>query len=278
MTSYKRFSDKIIVITGAASGIGKAIVEKLAAAGAILILIDINDAATHAFAQQLNQQYGNIADARPADVNNAQAMNDIMYSIVAKYGRLDYLFNNAGLGIVGLMQDIDLVQWQRIVQINLMGTVHGCIPAYKIMVQQGSGHIVNTASLAGLTGFPTSIPYSAAKHAVIGLSRAMRTEGKALGIRVTAVCPGFVESNLYDTSIVASQENQKIVRQTPFKRITAAQAADIILEGVLKNRELLIFPFYARLIAWFTWLMPNALQWFYQKNLVKYRQTNLKKN
>jgi NAD(P)-dependent dehydrogenase (short-subunit alcohol dehydrogenase family) len=272
--SLKEFNHKIVLITGGASGIGKAIAEKLAMAGAILIIADLQAEQGQQVAQSLSQQYGSTAQAHGLDVCDAQAVSHLLNQIIAQYGRLDYLFNNAGIGIVGEMQHISLEQWQRVIQVNLMGVVHGCMEAYKIMLQQGSGHIINTASLAGLTGFPTAVPYAASKHAVIGLSRSLRAEGKDLNIKVSAICPGFVESNLYDSSLTAAKGTNRLVRNTPFRRMTAAGAADIILKGVLRNRELIIFPFYSRLIAWLTVLFPAPLKWIYQKNMRNFRQAN----
>ena len=269
------FSGKTVFITGGASGIGKALCKKLAAAGAILVIADLQGNLAQQLAQQLNQQYGSRVEAIALDVADANAVQQALREFVTQYQRLDYLFNNAGIGIVGEMQYISAEQWQRVLQVNLMGVVYGCTEAYRIMLQQpNGGHIVNTASLAGLTGFPTAVPYATAKHAVVGLTRSLRAEGKDLGIKVSAICPGFVESNLYDSSLTAGKDTSRLIRNIPFRRMTADRAADIILHGVAKNLELITFPYYTRLIAWLTLLFPLPLQWLYQRNLREFRKAN----
>jgi NAD(P)-dependent dehydrogenase (short-subunit alcohol dehydrogenase family) len=115
----------------------------------------------------------------------------LVSDLVARYGVLDYIFNNAGISVCADARDLEIAHWRKVIDVNLMGVVYGTHAAYQQMVKQGHGHIVNIASLAGLVPFPTNAPYAASKHAVVGLSLSMRTEGEALGVKVSAVCPGF---------------------------------------------------------------------------------------
>lgn len=272
---HQIFSGKTVFVTGGASGIGKAICTRLAAAGAILIIADLQAQLAQELAAQLTQQYGGKITALGLDVSDEQALRKALRDTTAQYGQLDYLFNNAGIGIVGEMQHISSEQWRRIIEVNLMGVIYGCAEAYAIMLQQAKGgHIVNTASLAGLTGFPTAVPYATSKHAVVGLTRSLRAEGRDYNIRVSAVCPGFVESNLYDSSLTAGKNSRKLIRNIPFRRISAERAADIILRGVAQNREIIAFPWYTTLIAWLTVLFPLPLRLLYAKSIREFRQKN----
>src|SRR5207248_6593438 len=115
-----------------------------------------------------------------------------------RHGRLDLMVNNAGIGIGGETRELLLAHWDRIIDVNLRGVVHGVHAAYPVMIEQGSGHIVNTASLAGLLPSPGATPYAMTKHAVVGLSLSLRGEAAAYGVRVTAVCPGVVETPILD--------------------------------------------------------------------------------
>src|SRR5262249_53198793 len=138
-----------------------------------------------------------------------------------------------------------------VVDINLMGVIYGTTAAYRVMIQQGSGHIVNTASLAGLISGPGMTPYTAAKHAVVGLSKSLRIEAETFGVKVTAVCPGFIQTGIYDAGTYRNFSKEQLLKQIPFKMMTAEDAAHIILRGIQKNKATIVFPFYAR----FWWLL-----------------------
>jgi short-subunit dehydrogenase len=186
--------------------------------------------------------------ALPVDVSDAAAAQRLVDEVVGRFGRLDYLFNNAGLGVVGEVRDLELEHWRRVIDVNLWGTVAATHAAYRVMVRQGRGHIVNIASLAGLIGFPSNAPYTATKHALVGLSTALRAEGEALGVKVSVACPGFVQSNIYHASPMVNAERAKVLATIPFALMPADQAAKQILDGVARNRATIVFPGYARLM------------------------------
>ncbi len=129
------------------------------------------------------------------DVSNEEEVIQLINETVSEYGRLDYLFNNAGIAIGGDARDLTLEQWRRVPEVNLYGELYGTIIAYPIMVGQGSGHIVNVSSAAGLFPGPINAPYCTSKHAVIDLSLSLRVEGADLGVNVCVVCPGYVRTN-----------------------------------------------------------------------------------
>ena len=187
------FRDKVAIVTGGASGIGKAVCEELARHGAIVTVADINEEGAIQVASAITAN-GEQADAVKLDVVNAEDVKKLVKDTAEKYDRLDYMFNNAGITIGGEVRDLSREHWQKILDVNLWGVIYGTTAAYKLMVQQGFGHIVNTASLAGLIPFPMQTMYTASKHAVVGLSRTLRLEGAELGVRVSVICPGAVES------------------------------------------------------------------------------------
>ncbi|MEQ8233644.1 MAG: SDR family oxidoreductase [Gammaproteobacteria bacterium] len=239
---------EVAVITGGASGIGLALGSALAARGATVVLADIDGDAAQSAAARLGPR----ASAVTLDVTDAAAVAAVVADTVEQHGRLDLMVNNAGIAISGEVRDIAVEHWRRVVEVNLMGVVHGCDAAYKQMVKQGHGHIVNIASLAGLVPFPTNASYCATKHAVVGLSQSLRAEGEALGVKVSVVCPGFVATNIFEASQAINVPQEQLAANIPFKLVPAEEAARRILAGVAKNRAVIVFPGYARLSWWLT--------------------------
>lgn len=243
------FKDKIAIVTGAASGIGQAIGAALGAADAVVVIADVNAEGAQQVATAI-QRKGGRAEAAQLDVTSAEAVQRLIDETVARHGRLDLLFNNAGVAAGGEARDLSLADWRRIVDVNLMGVIYGTTAAYAVMVKQGFGHIVNTASLAGLLSAPFMVPYSATKHAVVGLSKSLRAEAADLGVKVTAICPGFIQTNIFEASPWRKVKKDDILQKIPFKIIEAEAAARIILRGVARNKALIVFPGYAKFF-WF---------------------------
>jgi NAD(P)-dependent dehydrogenase (short-subunit alcohol dehydrogenase family) len=243
------FKDKVSIVTGAASGIGQAISEALGEAEAFVVITDVNLEGAQKIASAINERGGK-AEALQLDVTSAEDVQRLVDETVARYGRLDFVFNNAGVGVGGEARDLSLADWRHIVDVNLMGVIYGTAAAYAVMVKQGYGHIVNTASLAGLLGAPFMVPYSATKHAVVGLSKSLRAEAADLGVKVTAICPGFIQTNIFDASPMRRINKEDMLQQVPFKLIEAKEAARIILRGVARNKAMIVFPGYAKFF-WF---------------------------
>lgn len=160
----------VAVVTGAASGIGWALSRVLVHRGVDVALVDRN-AAVSAAAEALTGEGPGTATAAVVDVADAAALGELIASIHHQYGRLDLVFNNAGISMGGEPEELSLAHWKRAIDINLRGVIHGCHAAYPLMKRQGFGRIVNTASLAGLgPGLGTLAPYNATKYGVVGLS------------------------------------------------------------------------------------------------------------
>jgi NAD(P)-dependent dehydrogenase (short-subunit alcohol dehydrogenase family) len=252
-----KFKDKIAIVTGAASGIGRALCEELSRAGAVLIMADIHRDGLQQLAANLTDNGGR-AHTAYLDVSQAEEVQALIDKVISEHGRLDYIFNNAGIAIAGEVRDLSIDHWRRIIDVNLMGVIYGTSAAYPAMIKQGFGHIINTASLAGLVGFPTMIPYVTTKYAVVGLSTSLRTEAEAFGVKVSVVCPGFIQTGIFNAATYIHSTKDELMAQLPFKLISANEAARMILRGVARNKAIIVFPFYGRLI-WWLYRLNNSL-------------------
>ncbi len=265
------FANKIAFITGAGSGIGLAIAGELGARGAVVIATDRDGASAESCARGIVARGGR-AEALTLDVTDCEAVTRAVESAAASHGRLDYIFNNAGVGFAGEVRDSTVEQWRQVLDVNLNGVIYGVLAAYPIMVKQGSGHIVNTASLAGLVISPTMAPYAASKFAVVGLTRALRAEGKMLGVKVTALCPGFVESRVYENSIRAGMGDASVRSIVPFPIVPIDIAVQGLLAGVERNDEIVVLPFLARVLWWMMRLAPSLADARLAKSLANFRR------
>jgi NAD(P)-dependent dehydrogenase (short-subunit alcohol dehydrogenase family) len=189
---------RVAFVTGGASGIGRALCGALVARGASVVVADINASGAAAVARELSARGPGSATSLSLDVADAVGFEHAVGGAHADAGRLDLLFNNAGIGIGGPVEELTPAHWERALDVNLRGVIHGVQAAYPLMLRQRFGHIVNTASLAGLLPFPLGVPYAMTKHAVVGLSVSLRCEAKTYGVRVSAVCPGVIDTPILD--------------------------------------------------------------------------------
>jgi NAD(P)-dependent dehydrogenase (short-subunit alcohol dehydrogenase family) len=231
---------KLAVVTGGASGIGRAIGKQLTARGATVILADNDEALVHTTAGEMGAQ------AKVVDVRDAEAVKQLVDDSVADHGHIDYLFNNAGIAIAGEAYDLSLDDWNRIIDINIRGVVHGVHAAYPIMRDQGFGHIVNTASVAGLAPAPMLTAYAMTKHAVVGLSRGLRAEAKAFGVKVSVVCPGIIDTPIKDNMKAINYDNKTLTENIPVKMMTADTCAEHIMRGVERNKQTIVVTMHGR--------------------------------
>jgi len=196
--TMKDFSGKVAVITGGASGIGLAIAREAAARGMKLVLADIEASALEKAADELASAGADIITV-VTDVSDAAAMENLEAKTFGAYGAIHLLFNNAGVGGGGCIWELDTDYWQWVLGANLWGVIHGMRVFTKHLLAQGEGHIVNTASVAGLMSAPGTGPYTVSKHAVVALSEVLagelRNANAAVGVSV--LCPSFVDTKIY---------------------------------------------------------------------------------
>lgn len=232
--------DKIAIVTGGGSGIGEAVSQELARRGATVVVADINSGDASRVAEAIRRSGGR-AEARQVDVSSEDAVRQMVEETAASHGRLDYLFNNAGIGIGGDARDLTSEHWRRVLGVDLFGVIYGTLAAYPIMTRQGFGHIVNTSSAAGLLPGPFNAPYNTSKHAVVGLSLSLRIEAADLGVKVSVVCPGFVRTSIYQTAVTVNIPQDKARSRLP-AMMEPPRAAQVILDGVEKNQAVIVFP------------------------------------
>lgn len=202
-----------------------------------MVLADRDAERLAAAAEDLGTHTGRV-HATPVDVTDPKQVQRLVEEAAAQHGSLDFLFNNAGVGATMPIELATLEHWRRIVDLNLWGVIYGVHAALPIMRRQGSGHIVNTASLAGLVPLPYQALYATTKYGVVGMSECLRYELAADGIRVSVVCPGNVVSRIFSTAITGEEIDAK----PPEDAIPAEEAAAIILTGVASGEGIIAFP------------------------------------
>lgn len=254
--SYDVFSGKIAVITGAASGLGQGFATEIARAGGTVIAADVNFDGVAKTVEAITSTGGK-AEAHALDVCDSAAVVALVDGTVEKHGRIDYIFNNAGIATQGPVEEIPIENWDEIIDINLKGVVYGTSAAYKHMVKQRSGQIVNTASLAGLVPSPLLSPYSTVKFGVVGLSDSLRVEARSKGVTVTALCPGFIESGIYAAARTSGGFDEEMAREAIPLMVPLEKGVRKLLDGVVKKKRVVTLPFYAYLFLWGYKLTPS---------------------
>lgn len=242
-----QFKDKVAIVTGGASGMGESLCRKLAAAGAKVIAADIAFDNVNRVVEDICSAGGK-AEAASLDVTDKDAVYALVEEVAQNHGRLDYMFNNAGILVVGEIRDMAPGQWDRLMAVNVMGVLHGTLAAYSVMLRQGFGHIVNTASMAGLIYQPVTAAYVMTKQAAVGLSLSLRAEAAALGVKVSVVCPGLVDTSLYTNCQSVKADVQDVLGMLPVRACPSDKAADKILSGAIKNKAVIVFPLHARIL------------------------------
>ncbi len=258
----RTYQDAVAIITGGASGIGRALAEGLAKRGAEVVLADRQVELAEQVADGIREDTDRMASAMEVDVTDFAAVERLVQTTVSTHGRLDYFFNNAGIGIGGEVRDYQLDDWNQVLAVNLHGVVHGVQAAYPVMLQQGYGHIVNTASMAGLIPSPSIVSYAATKHAVVGLSTSLRIEAAEAGVRVSVLCPGAIR-----TPILEGGKYGKNLRPVPpevqraywerLRPMPVDRFADKVLHAVARNKAIIVVPSWWKLIWWVNRLSPS---------------------
>lgn len=189
-----RLQDKVAIVTGGASGIGEFTVREMLKQGAKVVIADFNDTGGQKLADELGENVSFIH----VDVSNEEQVEAMVKHAVDKFGKVDILFSNAGIGSIGSTHELTLEDWNKTISINLSGVFLCAKYALIEMVKQGSGSIVNCASILGHVGQAATASYTAAKGGVVNMTRALALEYASQGIRVNAVCPGYIKTPLLD--------------------------------------------------------------------------------
>ncbi len=254
------------IVTGGGSGIGAALVRALAADGAHVLVADLDLDAATAVASAVTGP--GTAVPRKVDVTSVDDVQAAVDAVVAEHGRIDLLFNNAGITFFGNTEDLTLAQWNAIIDVNVRGVVHGVHAAYPRMIEQGSGHIINTASMGGLMAAGLMTSYVTTKHAVVGLSLALRTEAAGHGVGVTVVCPAAVDTPILDKGDIGRYKGRDfyLEGQGVKEPVDPDVLARRVLAAVADNEAMVIEPRQARI----AWRVGRAAPMFVNKMATKF--------
>lgn len=266
------FKGAVAIVTGGGSGIGRALAEELATRGAAVTVADINEAAAAEVADKIRTAGGD-AEHSPLDVKDNDAVAELVRNTVEKRGRLDFMFNNAGIGVCGELKDFSHDDWKNVLDVDLGGVINGIQAAYPIMLEQGFGHIVNTASIGGMLPLPLIYSYTAAKYAIVGLTLAARVEAQAHGVRMSVVCPGVIRTPLLEMEgdgnrvlfDVSSYGPDEIAAAwAKMKPMDPQEFARRVIALVARNKPIIIVPGWWKII----WMLNRLFPAFFLK-LVK---------
>ncbi|MFE1957496.1 SDR family oxidoreductase [Streptomyces sp. NPDC059479] len=264
----QRFGGQLVLVTGAAGGIGRATAFAFAEAGARIVAVDL-DLEGAARTAELSRLIGAPAAwAEQTDVGDGQAMEKLAEKVATEYGIVDVLVNNAGIGLSGAFLDTTAEDWKKVLDVNLWGVIHGCRVFGRQMAERGQGgHIVNTASAAAYQPSKALPAYSTSKAAVLMLSECLRAELAGQGIGVSAICPGFVNTGITSTARftgVSTEEQErrrrKAARLYGLRNYPPEKVADAVLRAVVRNQAVVPVTPEARGARLLSRIAPGALR------------------
>ncbi|MFJ9124331.1 SDR family oxidoreductase [Streptomyces sp. NPDC102340] len=227
--------DAVAVVTGGGSGIGRAAAHAFARRGARVVVTDLDAGRAHTVAEDVDGQ-GVAARCDVTDLDDLRAVRDLA---LGRFGRVDLVMNNVGILAVGPVEDIPLDAWQRVIDVNLLSVVRSNLVFLPVLLEQGAGHVVNTASTAGLLpyGFDR-LPYTATKHAVVGLSESLALYLRPRGIGVSCLCPAGVATNIVEQ---ITFYGEPATPQGPaFPVVDADSVGELVADGVVEGRFLIL--------------------------------------
>jgi short-subunit dehydrogenase len=253
-----KLNSKIVIITGASSGIGKALATEFAIRGANLVLAARQYVTLCEIAQNLQQEYGIKAIAVECDVAIETDCDNLIKQAIATFGKIDVLINNAGISMRALFNDVDTKVLHQLMDVNFWGTVY-CTKYAMPEILKTKGSIVGVSSIAGYKGLPGRIGYSASKFAMNGFLDALRVENLKTGVHVLTACPGFTASNIRNTALDKSGTQQGESTLHEEKMMTTEEVAKIIADGVKNRARTLIMTGQGKLTVLLSKLLPGLL-------------------
>jgi NAD(P)-dependent dehydrogenase (short-subunit alcohol dehydrogenase family) len=256
---------QVAFVTGAAGGIGRETALELARRGADLAICDVDEEALVRTAEEA-RALGAVVVAGCFDVSDQESMDSFAELVHACFDGVDLLVNNAGIGLVGGLLETTLEDWQRLIDINVMGVVHGIRSFVPHMIERGrGGHVVNIASQAGYQASPALNAYSATKFAVFGLTEALRGELRPHGIGVTAVCPGVINTGITRSTVIrgagAAERQEKLARLYERRGYGPEKVAVHILRAVERDRAVAPVAPEAHVAYALSRISPTASRW-----------------
>jgi len=273
MDLNKRFPQKRVIITGAGSGIGRALAHEFAKKQWNIVIAEINDIRAKETADQV-KNLGGKAITVHCDVTKSDDVDKTVETAIKELGGIDIMINNAGVSAGGYMERISLEDWNWILDINLKSVIYGCRAVIPLFKKQKSGYIINVASYAGLVCLPEMCSYNVAKAGVIAVSETIRTELSPLGIGVSVVCPSFIKTNLMDQFRSPDARQRNLAQGFFNKSIMSVEAvARCIIRSAARNKMHILPQIDAKYMWWskrhFPWLYFKSSAFIYKKGLVE---------
>lgn len=261
----RTFDGKVAVITGAGSGIGRELALDLAARGAVLALSDKDEVGLLETAERCTARHAREVHTEKLDVSDRGAVAEYARAVAADLGRVNAVFNNAGVALHGDFEETPYDEFERIMDVNFWGVVHGSKEFLPHLIASGDGHLVNVSSLFGLMGMPGQTAYNASKFGVRGFSEALRMELLVAGhpVRVTTVHPGGIKTAIARNARTTASHDQETVAKlfdTKLARTTAEAAARTIVEGVLRDKPRIVVGGDAKLLDAYVRLVGSRYQ------------------
>ncbi|WP_295648615.1 SDR family oxidoreductase [uncultured Mucilaginibacter sp.] len=252
------FKDKVVIITGASSGIGKAMAEEFASRGANLILGARQYVTLCEIAQELEKKYNIRAVAVACDVSIQEDCKLLIMQAIQTFKRIDILVNNAGISMRALFKDVDVDVLKRIMDVNFWGTVYSTKYAMPELLKT-KGTVVGVSSIAGYKGLPGRTGYSASKFAMNGFLDSLRVENLKTGINVLTACPGFTNSNIRNTALAKDGTQQGETHMDEGKLMSSEEVAKRIVDGVAARKRTLIMTGQGKLTVLLSKFIPAKL-------------------
>jgi short-subunit dehydrogenase len=250
------FKDKVVIITGASSGIGKSLAEELAKRGANVVLGARQYATLCEITAELETKYSMKALAVQCDVSKEEDCKTLIAQTISTFGKIDVLINNAGLSMRALFNDLDLSVLKNLMDVNFWGTVY-CTKYAMPEILKSKGSIVGVSSIAGYRGLPGRTGYSSSKFAMNGFMESLRTENLKTGVHVMVACPGFTTSNIRVAALSKDGAAHGETSMEEGKMMTSEAVAEIIANGIESRKRTLIMTGQGKLAVWMNKLFPK---------------------
>lgn len=265
------FRDKVVVITGASSGIGEALAEEFSALGARVVV----GARSEAKLAELTSRLPSPSAYKVCDVTCELDCKALIDKAVESFGQIDVLINNAGISMRALLDDVDMSVLHSLMDVNFWGSVY-CTKYALPYIQQTRGSIVGVSSVAGIHGLPARTGYSASKYAMQGFMDTIRIENLKKGVHVMVACPGFTASNIRFTALTADGSAQGGTPRDEAGMMTPQQVARLMIKGIAKRKRLLLMEFQGRASFFIKKFAPALLDKLFYNHMAKEADSPLK--
>ena len=269
-----KFKDKVVVITGATSGIGEACAEVFGREGANVVITGRNSEKLEQTAVKLRSKNIKVL-AILADAGSEADNKRMAEETLSRFGRIDVLINNAGISMRALFQDIDLEVFRKVIDTNFWGTVYAtkfCLPA----ILESKGSIIGISSINGYRGTPARTAYTASKYAMNGFFESLRTEVMNQGVHVLVACPGFTSSNIRNNALTADGKSQGESPRDEAKMMTPLEVAESILKATLKRKRDLVLTVQGKLAVFLNKWIPGIMDGMVYREMAKEKDSPIK--